>query len=182
MGRPDRLFLFGQGIQSGNVDSTLQNSGFNPTTGAVNFVSDGTFDIGGPLSETLRLFASFRDWRVHVNTPAALSETLVDQTNMSSGLANLTYHPNANNTFKAFYTRQHKKPNRFLTSASVPSTNFTSDSVSNEDDVFDVVQGLWNSNITPRLFMNAAISFNNISTGEVQRHHPVADRPRPASC
>ena len=157
-------FYSGQGIQASNVDSTLQNYGFNPITGAVNFVSDGTFNIGGPLSDTLRLFTSFRDWRVHVNTPAALSETLVDQTNMTSGLANLTYHPNAANTFKAFYTRQYyKKPNRFLTSATVPSTNFTSDSVSNEDDVFDVVQGLWNSTITPRLFMNAAISFNNIN-------------------
>ncbi len=73
-------FYSGKQIQSGNVDSHAPGYGFNPITGAVNFVSDGTFDIGGPLSkDTLRLFTSFRDWRVHVNTPAALSETLVDR-------------------------------------------------------------------------------------------------------
>ncbi len=156
-------FYSGKNIQAGNVDSTLLNYGFNPITGAVNFVSDGTFNIGGPLSSKVRLFTSFRDWRVHVNTPAALSETLVDQTD-DVGPGQCHYQPNSKNTFKALYTRQYyKKPNRFLTSATVPSTNFTSDSVSDEDDVFDVVQGLWNSVITPKLFMNAAFNFNNIN-------------------
>jgi hypothetical protein len=154
----------GSQMQATNVDQTLQNYGFSPITGAVNFVSDGTFNMGGPISKDLRFFGAFRDWRVHVNTPAAFSETLLDQTNMTSGLANLTYQVNNNNKVTAFYTRQYyKKPNRFLTSATVPSTNFTSESVSNEDDVFDVVQGLWNSVITQRLFLDARFSFNNIN-------------------
>ncbi len=155
----------GQQTQAGNVDQNLQNYGFNPITGAVSFVSDGTFFIGGPIvQDKVRLFTSFRDWRVHVNTPAAFSETLLDQTNMTSGLVNLTYQLNDKNKVTAFYTRQYyKKPNRFLTSATVPSTNFDSESVSDEDDVFDVVQGLWNSVITKRLFMDARVSFNNIN-------------------
>jgi len=155
----------GKQSQGSNVDSTLLGYGFRPITGAVNFVSDGTFQIGGPLvKDKLRLFTSFRDWRVHVNTPAALSQTIVDNTDMTSGLVNLSYQMNKSNKFTAFYSRQYyKKPNRFLTSTTVPSTNFTSDSISAEDDVFDVVQGLWNSVITQRLFMDARISFNNIN-------------------
>jgi hypothetical protein len=155
----------GKQIQGGNVDSTLLGFGFQPITGAVNFVSDGTFQVGGPVvKDKLRLFTSFRDWRVHVNTPAALSQTIVDNTDMTSGLVNVSYQLNKGNRFTAFYSRQYyKKPHRFLTSTTVPSTNFTSDSISNEDDVFDVVQGLWNSVITQRLFMDARISFNNIN-------------------
>jgi hypothetical protein len=155
----------GHQIQNGNVDDALLGFGFKPITGAVNFVSDGTFQLGGPIvKDKLRLFASVRDWRVHVNTPAALSQTIVDNTDMTSGLVNLSYQMNKANRFTAFYSRQYyKKPHRFLTSTTTPSTNFTSDSISNEDDVFDVVQGLWNSVITQRLFMDARVSFNNIN-------------------
>ncbi|HZT77959.1 MAG TPA: TonB-dependent receptor [Vicinamibacterales bacterium] len=157
-------FYEGSGMQSGNVDSTLQSYGFSPITGAVAFVSDATFNGGGPLSKNVRFFGAFRDWRVHVNTPAAFSETLLDQTNMTSALGNLTYQVNDRNKLTAFYTRQYyKKPNRFLTSSTVPSTNFDKESVSNEDDVFDVVQGLWNSVVSQRFFLDARFSFNNIN-------------------
>jgi hypothetical protein len=103
-------------LQSQNVDSSLANFGFSPITNAVKFVSDGTFQIGGPLiKDKLRLFTSVRDWRVHVNVPAAFSTTVLDQTNMTSGLAKLTYQMNNNNRFTAFYARQYyKKPDRFL--------------------------------------------------------------------
>src|SRR5205823_6067534 len=134
--------------------------GFSPITNAVSFVSDGTFQIGGPLvKDKLRLFTSFRDWRVHVNVPAAFSTTVLGQTNMKSGLANLTYQMNAINKITAFYARQYyKKPDRFLGNTFL----FTNESNSNEDDVFDVVQGLWNSVLTQRLFMDARVSYNHI--------------------
>ena len=157
-------FYEGNSLQGQNVDASLGGFGFAPNTGAVNIVSDASFQIGGPISKNVRFFTSWRDWRVHVNTPAAFSETLVDHTDMDSGLANLTYQVNQSNKLTAFYTRQYyKKPNRFLTSATVPSTNFDSDSVSDEDDIFDVVQGLWNSVITQRLFMDARLSYNHIN-------------------
>ena len=48
-----------------------------------------------------------------------------DQHDVGPGQRHLSAEQN--NTFKAFYTRQsYKKPNRFLTSATVPSTNFDS--------------------------------------------------------
>ena len=34
------------------------------------------------------MFASFRDWRVHVNVPAAFSTLVLDKTDITSGLVN----------------------------------------------------------------------------------------------
>ena len=95
-----------------------------------------------------------------MNTPAAFSETLVDATNMTSGLANLTYQINDRSRLTGVFMRQDdKKPNRFLTSATVPSTNFDSHSVSNEDDRFDSAQALFNSVFTPRFFVDAGFNW-----------------------
>lgn len=150
----------GDATQGQNVDSDLLKLGFKPDTNKVDFVSDAGFQIGGPvIKDKLRLFTAFRDWRVHVNVPAAFSESVLDETNMTSGLANLTWQLNDKNRLTGFYSRQYyKKPNRFLGSSAL----FTSDSNSNEDDVFDIVQGLWNSVLTNTLFMDARVSFNKI--------------------
>jgi hypothetical protein len=153
-------FWEGNSTQSRNVGSDLEALGFKPDTNKVDFVSDLGVQVGGPIIKNkLRFFATFRDWRVHVNVPAANSEPVLDETNMTSGLANVTYQLNDANRITAYYTRQYyKKPNRFLGSSAL----FTSESNSNEDDVFDIVQGLWNSVITNRLFMDARVSFNKI--------------------
>ena len=84
-------------------------------------MSDENFTLGGPLiRDKLRVFGSFRDWRVHVNTPVALSQTVLDQTNIDSGLANVTYQLNRNNKFTGFWSRQrYNKPNRLLNAAAV---------------------------------------------------------------
>ena len=140
-------FYSGKSIQGGNVDSTLQNYGLNPMQrrrelrlGRHLQHPGGCDQQQGAALHVVPRFGASTSTRRRRNR-----RTLVDQTNMTSGLINVTYQPNSSNTFKAFYTRQYyKKPNRFLTSATVPSTNFDSDSVSDEDDVFDVVQGLWN--------------------------------------
>jgi len=154
------LFWEGNSTQGRNVDSTLAGQGFKPDTNKVDFVSDVNINMGGPIiKDKLRFFASFRDWRVHVNVPAAFSESVLDQTNITSGLGNFTYQLNDNNRLTAFYARQYyKKPDRFLGS----SAFFTSQSNSNEDDVFDIVQGLWNSVITNKFFLDARVSYNKI--------------------
>ena len=62
------------------------------------------------------MFASFRDWRVHVNVPAAFSTLVLDKTDITSGLVNANYQINDNNRLTGLYSRQYyKKPNRFLT-------------------------------------------------------------------
>jgi hypothetical protein len=150
----------GKQTQSANVDAPLLRYGFTPTANQVNFVSDENFTLGGPLiRDKLRVFGSFRDWRVHVNTPVALSQTVLDQTNIDSGLANVTYQLNRNNKFTGFWSRQrYNKPNRLLNAAAVTVPASTSD----EEDVFNVYQGLWNAIISPRLFMDARIGYNTI--------------------
>jgi hypothetical protein len=153
------FFWQGDATQARNVNDSLLNLGFRPDTNKVNFVSDLGVQAGGPIREKLRFFGSFRDWRVHVNVPAAFSQSVLDETNMTSGLGNFTYQLNDANRLTAFYSRQYyKKPNRFLGSSAL----FTGESNSNEDDVFDIVQGLWNSVITNRFFMDARVSFNRI--------------------
>jgi hypothetical protein len=154
------FFWEGKQTESQNVDDTLLGLGFKPETNKVDFVSDLNVQLGGPIvKDKLRFFGSFRDWRVHVNVPAAFSEQVLDETNMTSGLGNVSWQINHANRFTGFYARQYyKKPNRFLAS----SAFYTGESNSNEDDVFDIVQGLWNSVITNKLFMDARVSFNKI--------------------
>lgn len=154
------FFWEGNSTQSQNVNDTLLGLGFKPSTNQVDKVSDISVQAGGPvIKDKLRLFTAFRDWRVHVNVPAAFSESVLDETNMTSGLANATWQLSTNNRFTGFYSRQYyKKPNRFLASSAL----YTSESNSNEDDVFDVVQGLWNSVLSNRAFFDARLSFNKI--------------------
>lgn len=153
-------FWQGSSTQDRNVDSTLLGLGFKPDTNKVNRVSDLGVQMGGPVVKNkVRLFASFRDWRVHVNVPAAFSQSVLDSTNMTSGLVNTTWQVSNNNRLTGFYSRQYyKKPNRFLASSAL----YTSESNSKEDDVFDIVQVLWNSVLTNTFFIDARVSFNKI--------------------
>ena len=85
---------------------------------------------------------------------------MLDQTNITSGLGNLTYQVNQSNKLTAFYSRQkYDKPNRFLTN---PTTLLVEDSTSNEQDIFHVFQTLWNSILTDRFFIDARFGFNKI--------------------
>jgi len=151
----------GSSTQSSNIDDNLLKYGFLPTTNKVDYVSDVNFSLGGPLiANKLRAFGSLRDWRVHVNVPAAFSTTVLDQTNIDSGLINLTYQLNAKNKLTGFYSRQrYNKPNRFLQN---PTTTLVKDSTSDEEDVFNVYQALWNTIPTSNLFIDARLGYNTI--------------------
>ena len=62
----------GDATQPQNIDADLRRYGFRPETNGVDFVSDINVSGGGPvIARKLRIFGSFRDWRVHVNVPAA---------------------------------------------------------------------------------------------------------------
>src|SRR5688500_16654584 len=151
----------GDATQTQNIDDELARYGFRRETNSVDFVSDVNISGGGPLiARKLRGFFSFRDWRVHVNTPAAFSTLVLDSTDITSGLANLHYQINDNNRLTGFWSKQYyKKPNRFLT---LPTTLLEEASTSNEDDVFDVYQVLWNGVLTPQLFVDARLGLNKI--------------------
>jgi Carboxypeptidase regulatory-like domain/TonB-dependent Receptor Plug Domain len=151
----------GDATQSQNIDDELARYGFRPDTNSVDFVSDINVSGGGPIiARKLRLFGSFRDWRVHVNVPAAFSTLVLDKTDITSGMVNATYQINDKNRLTGFYSRQYyKKPNRFLVA---PTTNLEQPSTSNEDDVFDVYQALWNSVLSNNFFIDARLGLNKI--------------------
>jgi hypothetical protein len=151
----------GSQTESQNIDANLLKYGFLPNTNSVDFVSDANFSAGGPLvANKLRLFGSVRDWRVHVNVPAAFSTNVLDQTNIDSVLLNLTYQLNQNNKITGFYSHQaYAKPNRFL---NTPTTTLVQDSTSNEQDRFNVYQLLWNTIPTKNFFIDARLGYNTI--------------------
>ena len=150
----------GDATQTQNIDDNLLRYGFRPETNAVDFVSDINISGGGPvIARKLRIFGSFRDWRVHVNTPAAFSTLVLDKTDITSGLINASYQVNEKNRLTGLYSRQYyKKPNRFLNAPNVSVL----ESTSNEDDVFDIYQALWNSVVTQKFFIDARIGLNKI--------------------
>ena len=150
----------GDATQTQNIDDELLRYGFRPQANSVDFVSDINVSFGGPLiARRLRMFGSFRDWRVHVNTPAAFSTLVLDKTDITSGLLNLNYQISDKNRLTGLYSRQYyKKPNRFLGAANLS----TVDSTSNEDDVFDIYQVLWNSVVTQKFYLDARVGLNKI--------------------
>src|SRR4051812_37957615 len=133
----------------------LQKYGFRPDGNTSDFVSDFNVTAGGPLIRNkLRFFGAFRDWRVHQNVPVQNSEVVLDQTNITSGLGNATWQLNQNNRITGFYSRQrYSKPNRLLNNASITVTDSTSD----EEDMFDLLQGQWNSVIGKSFFLDARL-------------------------
>jgi hypothetical protein len=150
----------GSGTQGQNIDDELLALGFRSNTNEVDYVSDVNVSAGGPLIKNkVRLFGSFRDWRVHVYTPVQNSQIVLDQTNITSGLLNTTWQVNDGNKVTGFWSRQkYDKPNRLLNNASIT----VPESTVNEQDTFNVYQGLWNSVLTSRLFMDARLGYNTI--------------------
>jgi hypothetical protein len=151
----------GDNLQSRNdIDPTLQRYGFRPEGNTSDFVSDVNVTAGGPLVQNrLRFFGSFRDWRVHQNVPVQNSQSVLDQTNITSGLGNVTWQINQNNKLTGFYSRQrYSKPNRLLNNASITVVDSTVD----EEDMFDIFQGLWNTILGKNLFVDARLGLNKI--------------------
>src|SRR5262245_42539688 len=141
-------------------DPNLQKYGFRPDGNTSDFVSDINVSAGGPLVQNkLRFFGSFRDWRVHQNVPVQNAQVVLDQTNITDGLGNFTWQANQNNRFTGFYSRQrYSKPNRLLNNASITVIDSTSD----EEDMFDLGQGLWNSVLGKNFFIDARVGLNKI--------------------
>ncbi len=151
----------GAGTQARNDhNATLQKYGIRPDSNTYNFVSDANVTLGGPLVQNkLRFFGAFRDWRVHQNVPVQNAQVVLDQTNITDGLGNFTYQFNQNNRLTGFYSRQrYSKPNRLLNNASITVIDSTSD----EEDMFDLAQGLWNSVIGKNFFLDARVGLNKI--------------------
>src|SRR5262249_55031052 len=118
--------------------------------------------------DKLRLFTSFRDWRVHVGVPGFPPSTPdpsgktydpaeMDTTDMDSGLVNLTWQASKKNRITAYGAYQtYRKPNRGASAFNTPLSNF------NEDDKFTLLQGLWNSVLSQNAFLDARVAYLHI--------------------
>src|SRR5437773_7566159 len=151
----------GDSLQARNDhDPNLQKYGFRPDGNTSDVASDINVTGGGPLVQNkLRFFGSFRDWRVHQNVPVQASQVVLDQTNITDGLGNFTWQLNQNNRLTGFYSRQrYSKPNRLLNNATITVIDSTSD----EEDMFDLAQGLWNSVLGKNFFIDARLGLNKI--------------------
>ena len=88
---------------SDNLSQELRDQGVSIGS-SINLFSDWTAQLGGPLTEQrLRFFTSWRDWRIHrdvVDFPES------ENTDMFSGLGNVTYQLNPRNRITGLYTRQ----------------------------------------------------------------------------
>jgi hypothetical protein len=150
-----------------NLTSELQDQGVT-SGGGVNLFSDWTAQLGGPIArDKLRFFTSWRDWRIHrdvVDFPTS------EDTDMFSGLGNVTYQVNPANRITGLYTRQtYWKPNRNASAFNPPESTWI------EDDVFSIYQGAYNSQISSDAVLDARVSYSTVVFP--LRFQPEADAP-----
>ena len=140
---------------SDNLTQELRDQGVSSGS-SINLFSDWTAQLGGPLmKDRIRFFTSWRDWRIHrdvVDFPES------EDTDMFSGLGNVTYQLNARNRLTGLYTRQtYYKPNRNASAINPPETTWI------EDDVFTIYQGAYNSQISSNAVFDARVSYSTIT-------------------
>jgi hypothetical protein len=156
------VFWQNDATQGTNVDDNLSRFGLRGDAGAVDRVSDASFQLGGPLiKQKMRFFGSFRDWRVHVNVPGFPE---VESTDISTGHFNASWQVNPDHRASGFVTRQsYRKPNRDASALFIP------ESTSNEHNTFGLYQGLWNSILNDRAFVDGRVSFNDLDFNLYQK-------------
>jgi Carboxypeptidase regulatory-like domain len=140
---------------SDNLSQELRDQGVSIGS-SINLFSDWTAQLGGPLTrQRLRFFTSWRDWRIHrdvVDFPES------ENTDMFSGLGNVTYQLNPTNRITGLYTRQtYYKPNRNASALNPPETTWI------EDDIFTIYQGAYNSQIGSNAVFDARVSYSTIT-------------------
>lgn len=145
--------------QSDNIDQELRDKGIEKA--GFDYLSDFTAQVGGPIVRNkLRFFAGYRDWRVHRFVTGFEDENgvpVVEPTDMYSLLGNGTYQANTNHRITGFYTRQeYNKPQRGASALNTPLSNW------NEDDVFEIYQGLWNGVLSKTMFIESRVSYVDV--------------------
>jgi hypothetical protein len=139
-------------LVANNLTDALKQQGV--TSGSsINLFSDWTGQLGGPLlQDKVRFFTSWRDWRIHRNV---VDFPLSENTDLFSGLGNLTYQLNPSNRLTGLFTRQtYYKPHRNASALIPPESTWI------EDDVFSIYQGAYNSQISSNALFDARASYS----------------------
>lgn len=140
-------------LVANNLTDALKQQGVSSGS-SINLFSDLTGQLGGPLGDNLRFFTSWRDWRIHRNV---VNFAKSENTDMFSGLGNVTYQLNPANRVTALYTRQtYYKPNRNASALVPPESTWI------EDDVFSIYQGAYNSQISNNAVFDARVSYSTV--------------------
>lgn len=141
-------------LVANNLTSALKDQGVSSGS-SINLFSDWTGQLGGPIArDKLRFFTSWRDWRIHRNV---VDFPTSENTDMFSGLGNVTYQINPSNRFTGLYTRQtYYKPNRNASALNPPESTWI------EDDVFSIYQGAYNSQISSNAVLDARVSYSTV--------------------
>jgi len=158
------LFTYqGEKTQWDNIDAPLQAAGLRPNAAAVHFITNGNFNLGGPIvANKAFFFGAFNDQRTHVNVvgfpaPGWPGPSDLDYTDITSGFGDAVYQPNTSNKLTGTVSRQlYNKPNRGASNTLTPESTF------HERDVLGVWQGLWNWVASSRLFANTSVSYSTI--------------------
>jgi carboxypeptidase family protein len=137
-----------------NLTDALKNQGVSSGS-SINLFSDWTGQLGGPLvKDKIRFFSSWRDWRIHRNV---VDFPKSENTDMFSGLGNVTYQLNPSNRVTGLFTRQsYYKPNRNASALNPPESTWI------EDDVFSIYQGAYNSQISSSAVFDARVSYSTV--------------------
>jgi carboxypeptidase family protein len=138
-----------------NLTDSLKQQGV--TSGSsINLFSDWTGQLGGPFgADKVRFFTSWRDWRIHRNV---VDFAKSENTDMFSGLGNVTYQVNPSNRITGLFTRQsYFKPNRNASALNPPESTWI------EDDVFSIYQGAYNSQINSNAVFDGRVSYSTIA-------------------
>ncbi len=112
-----------------DTDPTLQKYGFRPGSNTSDFVSDVNFAARrtADAEQAALLRRRSATGASHQNVPVQNSQTVLDQTNITSGLGNVTWQVNQNNRITGFYSRQrYNKPNRLLNAPAITVPDSTS--------------------------------------------------------
>jgi hypothetical protein len=142
-------------LVSDNIDQELRDAGVSRGS-SINLFSDFTAQFGGPIAkDKLRFYTNWRDWRIHRNV---VNVTISENTDLFSGLGNVTWQLNPKNQITALYTVQtYLKPHRNISATVQPEASWI------EDDVFTIAQGTWTSTVNDKNLLNARVSYARIS-------------------
>jgi hypothetical protein len=141
-------------LVSDNIDQELKDAGVSRGS-SINLFSDFTAQLGGPIvKDKLRFYTNWRDWRIHRNV---VNVAISENTDLFSGLANVTWQVNQKNQITGLYTIQtYLKPHRNISATVQPEASWI------EDDVFRIAQGAWHSTVSDTTLLDARVSYASI--------------------
>jgi hypothetical protein len=145
-------------LRTDNLTEDQRERGITTGTG-IDLFSDANVHLGGPIvKDKLRFFTSVRDWRVHREVPGFPT---TNDTHIRTALADLTYQLDSRNRLDLLATVQtYYKPHLGASAYVSPDTTWI------EDDVFQVYQGSYTSQLGKTALLDVRLSYSSVDFPE----------------